>query len=106
MTDLVEMWSFEELLDHAYEIFLELAVDNLNQADIDRFNAEFDDAGVLEHIAPDESWNEIVGFDVDPELYSEITVGLENEAGDMTFVFCKILICNLKEDRFCHVQWR
>ena len=37
----------DDLLDHAYEIFLELASDNLSEAQIALFNAEFADRGAL-----------------------------------------------------------
>ena len=45
--------SVDELLDHAYEIFLELAADNLSPEQIECFNAEFEERGALGDSAPE-----------------------------------------------------
>ena len=51
-----QLLSVDELLDHAYEIFLELAADNLSAEQIECFNAEFEARGVLGDSAPEEDW--------------------------------------------------
>ena len=43
----IALLSVDELLDHAYEIFLELAADNLSEAQIALYNAEFEERGAL-----------------------------------------------------------
>ena len=68
--------STDELLDHAYEIFLELAADNLSQEQIALFNAEFETRGALGDSEPDADWQEYLDFELDPARHVEICIGL------------------------------
>ncbi|MGL5045886.1 MAG: DUF440 family protein, partial [Plesiomonas sp.] len=43
-----QCWTEDELIDNAYDIFLELASDNLDPADIILFNLQFEERGAAE----------------------------------------------------------
>ena len=88
-----QLLSVDDLLDHAYEIFLELAADNLSPEQIECFNAEFEERGALGDTAPEEDWQEYVEFEVDPALHVEICVGLLNDDDE----FDRLLRCRTQQ---------
>ncbi|WP_428776156.1 DUF440 family protein, partial [Vibrio sp.] len=79
MTDLI---SFDDAIEVAYDIFLEMAPDNLEAADLILFTAQFDDRGAAELVETGNDWVEHVGFEVDTDRYAEVRVGLVNEQND------------------------
>ncbi len=91
----------------AYDIFLEMAEDNLEPVDVMLFTAQFDDRGAAEAVELGNDWAEQVGFDVDPEQYAEIRIGLVNEANDqLDDVFARLLISLNPDHKFCHALWK
>ncbi len=98
------LWSEEEITHQAYEVFLELAPDNLSEQDIEEFNAHREEQGFIEESVPDEDWQSLVTLEIEPELYVQVLVGLEMENQDI--VFAKILISRDKDAPFCHIQWK
>ncbi|MFC3031899.1 HI1450 family dsDNA-mimic protein [Pseudoalteromonas fenneropenaei] len=97
------LYSVEEITDQAYEIFLELAPDNLSEADIELFNEYREEAGFIEDSEADESWAEFVSFEIEPEAFVQVLVGLELDGKDM--LFAKILISRDMDAPFCHLVW-
>ncbi|CCQ10762.1 hypothetical protein PALB_16290 [Pseudoalteromonas luteoviolacea B = ATCC 29581] len=95
--------SVEDATHQAYEIFLEMAPDNLTDADIDLFNEHREDAGFIEDSEPDDSWAEFVALEIEPEAFVQVLVGLESD--DQDIVFAKILISRDIDAPFCHVLW-
>jgi uncharacterized protein YciU (UPF0263 family) len=104
MTDTSHLWTIEEATDHAYGVFLELAPDNLNEQDIELFNEHREELGFIEESSPDDSWQEFVEFEIEPELYIQVIVGLEFESQDIEFA--RILISLEKDAPFVHVLWK
>ena len=98
--------SVDELLDHAYEIFLELAADNLSQEQIECFNNEFEERGALGDTAPEADWQEYVDFEVDPAKHLEICVGLLNDDDEFDRLFARMLLSRVAEERHCQIQWQ
>ena len=101
-----QLLSVDELLDHAYEIFLELAADNLSPEQIECFNAEFEERGALGDTAPEEDWQEYVEFEVSPEQHVEICVGLLNDDDEFDRLFARMLLSRVAEERHCQIQWQ
>ena len=101
----VELLEIDDLLDHAYEIFLELASDNLSEEQITLFNAEFADRGALGDSTPDDDWQEYVDFAIDPALHVEVCVGLVNADEEFDVLFARMLLSRDAEDRRCQIQW-
>lgn len=98
--------SEEEALDQAYDIFLELAPDNLDPADIILFNLQFEERGAAEVVDLTDVWEEHINFDIEPDYFTEVVIGLVNEHDDIDDIFARILICREKENKFCHILWK
>ncbi|MDA0147808.1 HI1450 family dsDNA-mimic protein [Vibrio sp. LaRot3] len=104
MSDLI---SYDDVIDTAYDIFLEMAPDNLEAADVILFTAQFEDRGAAELVETGEDWVEHVGFEVDKETYAEVRIGLVNEENDvLDDVFARLLISRDPEHKFCHILWK
>jgi len=98
--------SEEEALDQAYDIFLELASDNLDPADIVLFNLQFEERGAAEVIDLTDVWEEHINSDIEPDYFSEVIIGLINEQDEIDDIFARILICREKDNKFCHILWK
>ena len=98
--------SVDELIDHAYEIFLELAADNLSQEQIACFNNEFEERGALGDSQPEADWQEYVDFEIDPAKHVEICVGLLNEEEEFDRLFARMLLSRSPDERQCQIQWQ
>ena len=104
MSDLI---SYDDVIDAAYDIFLEMAPDNLEPADIILFTAQFEDRGAAELVETGEVWVEHVGFEIDKEVYAEVRIGLVNEDDDvLNDVFTRMLISRDPDHKFCHMLWK
>lgn len=102
-----QLISYDEAIDTAYDIFLEMAPDNLEPADIILFTAQFDERGAAELVDVKDDWSDQVGFDVDKETYAEVNIGLVNEENDtLDDVFARMLISRDPEQKFCHIFWK
>ena len=98
---------FRESLGKAYDIFLELAADNLDPADVLLFNLQFEERGGAELFDPAEDWQEHVDFDLNPDFFAEVVIGLaDSEDGEINDVFARILLCREKDHKLCHIIWR
>ena len=99
--------SYDDAIETAYDIFLEMAPDNLEPADVIIFTAQFDERGAAELVETGDDWPKHVGFDVDKSLYAEVRIGLVNEDNDvLDDVFACLLISRDPEHKFCHVLWK
>lgn len=95
----------EKAMDIAYEIFLELASEELSEENIELFNQQFADHGATEVVETAENWDEEIGVLIDPEAYAEIWIGVLNETEDeMTHVFAKVLL-SYEDDEDFHIIW-
>lgn len=93
-------------IDLAYDIFLEMAGENLEPADILLFNLQFEERGGVELVETAENWEEEIGVLIDPTEYAEVWVGLFNEQDEMDDIFAKFLISHQEEGREFHVIWK
>lgn len=96
----------DEAIDIAYDIFLEMAGENLDPADILLFNLQFEDNGGVEMVETSEDWDQEIGTLIDPEAFAEVWVGLVDENDEMNDVFAKFLISHEEENREFHVIWK
>lgn len=82
--DLNNRLTEDETLEQAYDIFLELAADNLDPADVLLFNLQFEERGGAELFDPAEDWQEHVDFDLNPDFFAEVVIGLaDSEDGEI-----------------------
>ena len=72
--DLNNRLTEDETLEQAYDIFLELAADNLDPADVLLFNLQFEERGGAELFDPAEDWQEHVDFDLNPDFFAEVVI--------------------------------
>lgn len=96
----------DEAIDIAYDIFLEMAGENLDPADILLFNLQFEARGAVEMVETSDNWAEEIGVLIDPNEYAEVWVGLINEQDEMDDVFARFLISHRVEDREYHIIWK
>lgn len=96
----------DNLIDTAYDIFLEMAPENLDPADILLFNLQFEDRGAVEMVETGSDWDQEIGVLIDPEAFAEVWVGLVNENDEMDDVFARFLISVEPENREYHVIWK
>lgn len=57
---MAELISIDDTIDTAYDIFLEMAPDNLEPADVILFTAQFDDRGAAELVDVGDDWDDQV----------------------------------------------
>ena len=79
MTTDIQKLDPDAAIDLAYDIFLEMAGENLDPADIMLFNLQFEDRGAVEFVETADDWED---------------------------VFAKFLISHREEDREFHVIWK
>ncbi|WP_024872447.1 HI1450 family dsDNA-mimic protein [Tolumonas lignilytica] len=96
----------DTLIDQAYELFLELAADNLDEATIARFNREFPDHGGLGDCEPEADWEDEIQAEVRPEEWLEVRVGLLNADDEFDYLFARMLINRDPESQECHILWQ
>ncbi len=97
----------DETLELAYDIFLQLAGEHLDPADIILFNLEFEERGGAELFNPSETWQQQVDFNIDPDFFAEVIIGLgDNEDEPITDVFARMLLCRDKDHKFCEIIWK
>ena len=106
MTTDIQKLDPDTAIDLAYDIFLEMAGENLDPADIMLFNLQFEDRGAVEFVETADDWEQEIGVLIDPEAFAEVWVGLVNEKDEMDDVFAKFLISHQEEDREFHVIWK
>ena len=106
MTTEIKKLDPDTAIDIAYDIFLEMAGENLDPADILLFNLQFEERGGVEFVETADDWEDEIGVLIDPEEYAEVWVGLVNEQDEMDDVFAKFLISHREEDREFHVIWK
>lgn len=105
MQDL-ELWSIDELCDHAFDIFEELAPDNLSAADYSLYQQQYEQRGYVDLVIPGPEWVELTLQDLEPELHYEAQIGLTGVAGEADMVLARILLSREKHESLCHAQWR
>lgn len=93
-------------IDIAYDIFLEMAAENLDPADVLLFNLQFEEKGAVEMVETADDWEQEIGMLIDPADYAEVWIGLVNEQDVMDDVFAKVLISHREQDREFHIVWK
>ncbi|EKX98058.1 hypothetical protein HMPREF9996_00613 [Aggregatibacter actinomycetemcomitans Y4] len=105
MTELTRL-DPDKAIDIAYDIFLEMAPENLDPADIMLFNLQFEEHGAVEFVETADNWEEQIGILIDPQEYAEVWIGLVNKQDEMDNIFAKFLISHREEDRQYHIIWK
>lgn len=106
MTESIKKLDPDTAIDIAYDIFLEMAGENLDPADILLFNLEFEQRGAVEFVETADDWEQEIGVLIDPEEYAEVWIGLVDDNDEMTDIFAKFLISHREDYREYHIIWK
>ncbi|MFZ7188380.1 HI1450 family dsDNA-mimic protein [Avibacterium avium] len=106
MTESIKKLDPDAAIDIAYDIFLEMAAENLDPADILLFNLEFEQRGAVEFVETADDWEQEIGVLIDPEEYAEVWIGLVDDNDEMTDIFAKFLISHRENEREYHIIWK
>ncbi|MGX9415927.1 HI1450 family dsDNA-mimic protein [Vibrio sp. RC27] len=102
-----QLLSYDDVIDTAYDIFLEMAPDNLEQPQLGQFEQDFDQQGAAIAIELGNDWESHVGFNIDENNYAEIHIGLVDESQQkLGVIFARILISRIDDEKFCHILWQ
>lgn len=102
-----ELWSSDELCEHAFNIFEEVASDNLSASDYALYQQHADSAAYVELVAPMDDWSDLAGGELQGELQLEAHIGLSGlGAGGTDLVLARILLSQDKDESLCHARWR
>lgn len=97
--------SIDETLETAFDIFYEMAEDNLEYDDMLAYQARFDEEGAGVAVEAESDWEEQVGFDVDREVFVEVRIGLASD-DVLDDVLVRMLLSRDPEQKFCHLLWK
>lgn len=106
MTTRIQKLDPDSAIDIAYDIFLEMAAEHLDPADILLFNLQFEECGAVEMVETADDWDKEIGVLIDPDAFAEIWIGLVNAQDQMDNVFAKFLISHDRENPEYHVIWK
>lgn len=104
MSDALELWTEDELCNHAFSIFEELAEENLSAADFALYNQHCENDAWVDLALPADGWVDLIQQELDPALHLEAHIGLTLATGEL--VLARILLSREKHDTLCHAQWR
>lgn len=101
----ITLLSINDTLDIAFDIFGEMADDNLEHQDRVVYQSHFDEDGAAIAIEPSTDWEKHVNFNVDRHIYIEVHIGLaSNDVIDNRFA--RLLLSRDPEHKFCHILWK
>ncbi|MCW9710655.1 HI1450 family dsDNA-mimic protein [Avibacterium sp. 21-586] len=106
MTESIKKLDPDTAIDIAYDIFLEMAAENLDPADILLFNLEFEQRGAVEFVETADNWEQEIGVLIEPDEYAEVWIGLVDDNDEMNDIFAKFLISHRENDREYHIIWK
>jgi uncharacterized protein len=96
----------DTLIDQAYELFLELAADNLDEVTLNCFNQEFPERGGLGDCEPEADWEDEIQAEVRPEQWLEVRIGLLDKQQEFDYLFARMLISRESDNQECHILWQ
>lgn len=95
----------DSILDSAFEIFHEMADDNLDFNDLEKYQQDFDEQGAAIAILPADDWQAHLDFELDKNLYVEIQIGLAPKE-EMEVLLARLLLSRDPKQKFCHILWK
>ena len=100
------MLSAEQLIELAYELFLESAADHLPPEDIVDVTLEFEERGTVESCPPSNEWHNEVPAPYIPAEWLEIWIGLLDHQDEFCLLFAKILVPKSGERQQAIIHWK
>ena len=82
----------DQLIEQAYDFFLQLAADHLSAEDLVDLTLEFEERGAVESGPPDASWSAELGAPIVADDWQEVWVGLLDHQEEFCVLYAKILV--------------
>lgn len=102
-----ELLTIDEALDIAFEIFEEMADDNLEMDDLNAFHTHFDSHGAVMAVSPKNDWIEYIGSDIDINHFIEVHIGFAAEnSNELNNIIARVLLNQQAEKKECYIQWK
>ncbi|OHT23961.1 dsDNA-mimic protein [Providencia stuartii] len=97
----------DEIIEIAYDLFLEGAMENLEPADQVIFALQFEECGAAEIVPLSHHWQDIIQPEFNLENFSEVVIGLaQSDEDDINDIFARILISRDTIRPFNHILWK
>jgi uncharacterized protein YciU (UPF0263 family) len=104
-SDFMEQRTPDQLVEWAYDQFLEQAADMLAPEQIVDITLEFEQRGAVEATLPNADWSTELGEPVDMERWVEVWVGLLDHQDEFEVIFATFLLPRLLTEDQVHVRW-
>ena len=96
----------DELIDFAYDAFLEDAQKQLSPADQILFAMQFEDRGAVDSVDLGNDWPANVAMGINENEYCELHIGLVDDNDLLNDVFGRVLVKKKTDDKFIHILWK
>ncbi|HAU4887191.1 TPA: DUF440 family protein [Aeromonas hydrophila] len=104
-SDFMEQRTPDQLVEWAYDQFLEQAADMLAPEQIVDITLEFEQRGAVEATLPNADWSAELGVPVDMERWVEVWVGLLDHQEEFEVIFATFLLPRHLNEHDVHVRW-
>ncbi|WP_272681379.1 HI1450 family dsDNA-mimic protein [Providencia sp. PROV129] len=97
----------DDIIEMAYDLFLEGAMDNLEPADQLIFALQFEESGAAELIDLTDNWQGILPSEANLSQFSEVIIGLaKNPDDELDDIFARVLISRHPTEPFHSILWK
>ncbi|QUM81324.1 DUF440 family protein [Moritella sp. 5] len=96
----------DELIDFAYDTFLDSAQTELSPADQILFAMQFEDRGAVDIVSLGDDWPANVAMGINDNEYCELHIGLVDDNDLLNDVFGRVLVKKKTNDNFIHILWK
>ena len=100
-----ELISIDDALDSAFEIFYDMAEENLEEADKVRYETFFSTSGAGMAIEAGAYWEPLINLNVDKDVFIEVQIGLINDEV-LSDIFVRMLLSRDPKQKECHILWK
>jgi uncharacterized protein len=104
-SDFMEQRTPDQLVEWAYDQFLEQAADMLAPEQIVDITLEFEQRGAVEATLPNGDWSTELGVPVDMERWVEVWVGLLDHQDEFEVIYATFLLPRYLNEHHVHVRW-
>ncbi|BBU95848.1 MULTISPECIES: HI1450 family dsDNA-mimic protein [Providencia] len=97
----------DDIIEMAYDLFLEGAMDNLEPADQLIFALQFEELGAAEIVPVTLNWQEMITEELNLNQLSEVVIGLaQSPDAELDDIFARVLISRHPSKPFHHIFWK
>jgi Uncharacterized protein conserved in bacteria, COG3099 len=95
----------DDVIEWAYELFLEEAADHLAPEQVVDITLEFEQRGAVESTIPSADWGQELGEPVDLTAWAEVWIGLLDHQEEFETIYAKYLVPLASDQHTAHVRW-